>query len=130
MFDFNGEKAPKLFLNETDGTVAKDYASIEKVDNTSREISNLKPVAEGMNNPLVTENGVAEVAKMVNRDAKPGAQQPGKDDPAGEQDGSSTGGIIAAVVAVLAVLGGIGAWVMNGMPGLPANIKDSIKLPF
>ncbi|PAT13649.1 phospholipase C [Corynebacterium hadale] len=130
MFDFDGEKAPKLFLNETDGTVAKDYASIEKVDNTSREISNLKPVAEGMNNPLVTENGVAEVAKMVNRDAKPGAQQPGKDDPAGEQDGSSTGGIIAAVVAVLAVLGGIGAWVMNGMPGLPANIKDSIKLPF
>ena len=142
MFDFEGEKAPKLFLNETDGTVAKDYASIERVDNSSRELVSLKPVAEGMNNPLVTEDGVPEITKLVNKDATPNPDKPGADDTGagdtgnsstggtGETEGSSTPGIIAVVLAVLAALGGIGMWVMDGMPGLPANIKDSIKLPF
>ena len=88
MFDFNAaHKAPKLFLNETDGTVAKDYASIEKVDNSSRAGTNLKDVVEGMDDPKVTEQGVPNISKL-HQDAKP---QPGANKPDDSSSSSSAG---------------------------------------
>ena len=174
MFDFNAKtKAPKLFLNETDGTVAKDYASIERVDNTSRELTNLKPVAEGMNDPKFTEDGVPAITKLKKEVPTPTetaptattpapttntttststpttttaapsttttAEQPKHDSSSSssdgsskssEADGSSKAGIVAAVVAALALAIGIGAWYMNGMPGLDPQLVENIKLPF
>ena len=129
MFDFSNAKAPKVFLNETDGTVAKDYASIERVDNTSRETTNLKPVVEGMNNPLVTEKGVPAFTTLAKKDASPAEQQSNSSE-SSDADGSSTGGIIAAVVLALAIAVGIGSWYMNGMPGVDPKMVENFKLPF
>ena len=86
MFDFNGEKAPKLFLNETDGTVANDYASVERVDNSSRESTNLKDVAEGMNDPKATEDGVPEYTMLTQENSKNA-----KDSVQNEKDGAEAG---------------------------------------
>ena len=129
MFDFSGAKAPKVFLNETDGTVAKDYASIERVDNTSRETTNLKPVVEGMNNPLVTEKGVPAYTTLAKKDASSAEQQSNSSE-SSDADGSSKGGIIAAVVLALAIAVGIGSWYMNGMPGVDPKMVENFKLPF
>ena len=79
MFDFNAaHKAPKLFLNETDGTVAKDYASIEKVDNSSRAGTNLKDVL------AVDVPGMLVPAALVRAKVRGGALaplRPDRDDP-------------------------------------------------
>lgn len=130
MFDFNAaHKAPKLFLNETDGTVAKDYASIEKVDNSSRAGTNLKDVVEGMDDPKVTEQGVPDITKL-HQDAKP---QPGANKPdnssSSSSAGSSKGGIIAAILTALGVGAGVVAWYMNGHPGLDLKKLQDFKLP-
>ena len=137
MFDFNGEKAPKLFLNETDGTVAKDYASIEHADVTPRAGTNLKPVVEGMNDPKVTENGVPEITKLQSgtkpSDTKPSDDKKDEDkkdkDKKDKSSESSKGGVFA-ILAVLAVAAaGVVGWFMNGHPGLDLD-KLGIKLPF
>lgn len=126
MFDFNAaHKAPKLFLNETDGTVAKDYASIEKVDNSSRAGTNLKDVVEGMDDPKVTEQGVPDITKL-HQDAKP---QPGANKPDNSSSSSSKGGIIAAILTALGVGAGVVAWYMNGHPGLDLKKLQDFKLP-
>ena len=130
MSDFNAaHKAPKLFLNETDGTVAKDYASIEKVDNSSRAGTNLKDVVEGMDDPKVTEQGVPDITKL-HQDAKP---QPGANKPdnssSSSSAGSSKGGIIAAILTALGVGAGVVAWYMNGHPGLDLKKLQDFKLP-
>ena len=130
MFDFNAaHKAPKLFLNETDGTVAKDYASIEKVDNSSRAGANLKDVVEGMDDPKVTEQGVPDITKL-HQDAKPqpGANKP-DDSSSSSSAGSSKGGIIAAILTALGVGAGVVAWYMNGHPGLDLKKLQDFKLP-
>lgn len=62
MFDFSKPNAKKVFLNETDGTVAGSYDQVKRVDNAGRETTSLKPVAQGMNDPKVTEKGVKNVA--------------------------------------------------------------------
>ena len=62
MFDFSNPDANKVFLNETDGTVAGSYDQVKRVDNAGRETTSLKPVAQGMNDPNVTEKGVKNVA--------------------------------------------------------------------
>ena len=130
MFDFNaGEKAPKLFLNETDGTVAKDYASIEKVDNSSRAGTNLKDVVEDMNDPKVTEQGVPSITKL-HQESKP---RPDTNKPADSGSNSSAGsskaGTIAAILTALGVGAGIVAWYMNGHPGLDLKKLQDFKLP-
>lgn len=131
MFDFaSATRSPKVFLNETNGTVAADFASVQKADTVSRESINLKPVAEGMNDPQVTENGVANVAKLHPATDKQDNDSSTKDDNAAS--GSSTDGIIAAVLAILAGIGGLAAWFYNGHPGLNLagfNLPD-VKLPF
>ena len=130
MFDFNAaHKAPKLFLNETDGTVAKDYASIEKVDNSSRAGTNLKDVVEGMDDPKVTEQGVPNISKL-HQDTKPqpGANKP-DDSSSSSSAGSSKGGIIAAILTALGVGAGVVAWYMNGHPGLDLKKLQDFKLP-
>ena len=130
MFDFNTtKKAPKLFLNETDGTVAKDYASIEKVDNSSRAGTNLKDVVEGMDDPKVTEKDVPSITKL-HQESKP---QPGTNKPADSSSSSSAGsskaGTIAAILTALGVGAGIVAWYMNGHPGLDLKKLQDFKLP-
>ena len=132
MFDFNGEKAPKLFLNETDGTVAKDYASIEHVDVTPRAGTNLKPVVEGMNDPKVTENGVPEITKLQS-ETKPSETKPSDDkkdeDKKDKSSESSKGGVFAILAVLAAAAAGVVGWFMNGHPGLDLD-KLGIKLPF
>lgn len=64
MFDFQA-KADKVFLNETDGSVAKSYDQVKKIDNASRETTQLKDVAEGMNDPASTENGVIKETRLA-----------------------------------------------------------------
>ena len=130
MFDFNaGEKAPKLFLNETDGTVAKDYASIEKVDNSSRAGTNLKDVVEDMNDPKVTEQGVPSITKLHQESMpRPDTNKP-VDSGSNSSAGSSKGGVIAAILTALGVGAGIVAWYMNGHPGLDLKKLQDFKLP-
>ncbi|MBS5998647.1 alkaline phosphatase family protein, partial [Corynebacterium sp.] len=130
MFDFNaGEKAPKLFLNETDGTVAKDYASIEKVDNSSRAGTNLKDVVEDMNDPKVTEQGVPSITKLYQESKpRPDTNKPA-DSGSNSSAGSSKGGVIAAILTALGVGAGIVAWYMNGHPGLDLKKLQDFKLP-
>lgn len=116
MFDFAAaEKAPKLFLNETDGTVAEDYSSVERVDDTSRAGTNLKPVVDGMNDTKVTEQGVPAVTTLDK------TQQPDTNHAA---SGSSKAGIIG-ILAALGIAAGIIGWFMSGHPGL-----DLKNLPF
>lgn len=55
MFDFsNGGSTPKLFLNQDNGSVATDFASA-RAPEVPAQNANLKPVADGQNDPKATE---------------------------------------------------------------------------
>ncbi|AHI23337.1 phospholipase C [Corynebacterium vitaeruminis] len=101
MFDFAaGATAPKVFLNETDGTVASSYEEVKKVDDSSRATTGLKSVADGMNDPTVTEQGTSpQVMLSASSQA--------------ETSGSSSKGLWAGVgIGVVVVLGVI-AWLAS-----------------
>ena len=101
MFDFDNASAEKLFLNETDGTVAKDYDSIERVDDSDRAGEKLKDVAEGMNDPKVTE-----------KDVQNAAASNGKNNAAGESDSNHLGAWLGMGAVAVIVLGFL-TWISN-----------------
>ena len=90
-------------------------SSVERVDDTSRAGTNLKPVVDGMNDTKVTEQGVPAVTTLDK------AQQPDTNHAA---SGSSKAGIIG-ILAALGIAAGIIGWFMSGHPGL-----DLKNLPF
>ena len=106
MFDFDNASAEKLFLNETDGTVAKDYDSIERVDDSDRAGEKLKDVAEGMNDPKVTE-----------KDVQNAAASNGKNNAAGESNDSNHLGAWLGMGAVAVIVLGFLTWISNRKGG-------------
>ena len=96
MFDFNGKKADKLFLNETDGTKAASFDAVKKVDNSSRAVqAQLKPVAAGMD-PKATEPKDADKAKNASNKAEDKKDHK-----------NNIGWWILGILVALAVIGGI-----------------------
>lgn len=93
MFDFSEPKADKLFLNETDGTVASSYDAVKRVDDSSRATEELKPVAEGMNDPKITEMGLDQIENASTMKATNSSNT--------GTYAAVLGGIIAVVVAVV-----------------------------
>lgn len=115
MFDFHQEHAKPLFLNQDDGTVASSFESA-RVQNVDKVKADLKPVAEGQNDPKGTEPK-AEDSKFVqvknlssaNQQGQNGQKKDGESASQAEQ-GSKSGGLpvwawalIGAAVAALLV---------------------------